>query len=528
LLLQAREVPCRSRRVSADPALCSVAARARALIVMPRTDANARPARAARKPLRFAEEEKYATEIPPWVLRQRAGRKQADDDDSAQSGEMTGEEFVAQEKQAAEDAGMSRQREKAPVYDRDAARPEKVKLPPGWTASKPDEVEKYFENLTRDETFEIARLHCYAYFSGGGIPMMGKDATKKWKLDHGLVVGPWHKHGFPGMCNSEALGKQRFAKAAQESNVQRSSDAAFDRLGDLGLPKEGLSHGASYQALVRDDMLTVAFLRGKPVPAGDNRATKVQEWLPLEVDVCVDCGRRRQLLRVEHAKGGEHDGERRKPPCKADNVGERAAFDAYADALYLIGEQATPAGYQGVLDVRLAYAGRPGASAEDKMLLAMGRRAAAEATVLEDREALSYGSSLRGRRVCNDLGPTLEDARAKFQKKEDARMAVERRKKREWDEKAAERAALPPVKVGMRVVVIDEKSRYHGSSGVVQGFRGHVHIAVLLAGDASDRCFYRRALRIETPRKPSARKPAARKPAAKPAARKPSVRKSRK
>ena len=170
--------------------------------------------------------------------------------------------------------------------------------------------------------------------------------------------------------------------------------------------------------------------------------------------------------------------------------------------------------YADLCDLRTAYAGRPGASAEDKMLLAMGRRAAAEATVLEDREALSYGSSLRGRRVCNDLGPTLEEARAAFKEKEDARMAEERRKKREWDEKAAERAALPPVKVGMRVVVIDEKSRYHGSSGVVQGFRGPSNIAVKLGRDPSDRCFYRRQLRIETPRKPAA-KPSAKKPAKK-------------
>ncbi len=219
----------------------------------------------------------------------------------------------------------------------------------GWTPSSKKEVEEYLENLRYDELNEVMKLHFYAFFSGGsGFRGMGKDATKKWKLDHGLVVGPWHKHGFPGMCNSEALGKQRFAKAAQESNVQRSSDAAFDRLGDLGLPKEGLSHGASYQALVRDDMLTVAFLRGKPVPAGDNRATKVQEWLPLEVDICVDCGRRRELVRVEHANGGEHDGERRKPPCPEDNKGERANCDMAIHAAYEEGETLTEDGCEAV------------------------------------------------------------------------------------------------------------------------------------------------------------------------------------
>jgi hypothetical protein len=169
--------------------------------------------------------------------------------------------------------------------------------------------------------------------------------------------------------------------------------------------------------------------------------------------------------------------------------------------------------------VRLAYAQRPDASAEDTALLALAERLAADVMTEEEEEALGYASTLRCRRICNDYGPTLEEARAASQKKEAARLAAKR-------EKAAKAAALPRVTVGMRVVVIDEENRYHGRRGVVQGFRPAARsIAVRLARDDLDRCFYRRALRIETPPKPSARKPAARKPSAKPSARKPAARK---
>jgi len=178
------------------------------------------------------------------------------------------------------------------------------------------------------------------------------------------------------------------------------------------------------------------------------------------------------------------------------------------------------------------------------MFLAMGRRAAAEATVLEDREALRFGSSLRGRRVCNDLGPTLEQARAKYQEKEAARL--------ERDAAARARlAALPAVRCGTRVVVVDPDDGRDprmavqatmGARGVVRT-RGTGWFHVELDGASGTTTGYRRAeLAIDKSRKPAARKPAAkpaarkpsvrkpaaRKPAAKPAARKPSVRKSRK
>ena len=133
---------------------------------------------------------------------------------------------------------MSRQREKAPKYESDAARPKKVTLPPGWTPSSKKEAEAYLKNLNYDELTEVMKLHFYAFFSGGTFSWLGKDETIKLFRDNGLVVGPWHKHGFPGMCNSEALGKQRFANSWRESNEQRSSDATFDRLERLGLSKD--------------------------------------------------------------------------------------------------------------------------------------------------------------------------------------------------------------------------------------------------------------------------------------------------
>jgi hypothetical protein len=194
------------------------------------------------------------------------------------------------------------------------------------------------------ELNKIVRLHGYAFFSGGGVKTLGQATAKKWFLDNGLVVGPWHKPGFPGMCNSEALAQQRFANAWQESNAQRSSDATFDRLGRLGQPKDDKSHKASYSDLLGDDLLTAAFLRGEDVPKGDDRAKKMKEWLPLKDGVCVDCGRCRQLVRVEHANGGPDDGERREPPCPEDNKGERANCDMAIHAAYEEGETLTEDG----------------------------------------------------------------------------------------------------------------------------------------------------------------------------------------
>ena len=206
---------------------------------MRRTGANAWPARAPKAPRRFADEEKYATGQSPSairrLLRQQAEREQANDDDSVQPGVMTGTEFVAREKKAAEDAGMSRQREKAPKYESDAARPKKVTLPPGWTPSSKKEAEAYLKNLNYDELNEVMRLHFYAFFSGGGgFKGVGKDAAVEFIRAYGLVVGPWHKHGFPGMCNSEALGKRRQVKASQDNAQKRHDDATFGLLKKYG------------------------------------------------------------------------------------------------------------------------------------------------------------------------------------------------------------------------------------------------------------------------------------------------------
>ena len=498
---------------------------------MRRTGASARPARAPKEPLRFADEEQYTTEQPPSALRRTlrrmAERKQADGDDSAQSGAITGEKFVAREMRAAKDAGLSPQREKAPIHNRDA-RPKKVKLPPGWTASSPQEVEAYLKHLNNVELNKIVRLHGYAFFSGGCVQTVGQAAAKKWFLDHGLVVGPWHKEGFLGMCNSEALGKQRFANSWRESNEQRSSDATFDRLERLGLPKEDLSHKGQYDSLARDDLLTEAFLRGVDMPKGDDRRKKMKEWLPLKDDVCVDCGRRRTLVRVEHAKGGEHDGERRKPPCPGCNTGERADCDAAIDAAYEEGEtltkdacEAVPKShfttiprltgrflprYGGLLDLRIAYAQRPGASAEDTEVLALAERLAADVRAPEDQEALHYASTLRHRPIRNDYGPTYEEVRRAFQKKE-AAMREERNKSKAAAK--ARREDLPTFRAKMRVVV-----KTTGARGVVQcttSSGAWIHVA--RDGVPDTKAYRRSQLDIDTSRKPSARKPSARKPA---------------
>ncbi len=320
---------------------------------MRRTGANARPARAPKAPLRFADEEEYTTEQPPSALRRmlsrRAEREQANDDDSAQPGAITGEEFVKQEKEAAEAAGFAPQREKAPIYDRDAE-PKKVTLPHGWKPSSKKTVAKYLENLTSGELYQVTRLHYYAFFSGGthGFGQLGMDATIKFFRAYGLVVGPWHKPGFPGMCNSEALAKQRSQKGVQDNAEKMSDDATMARLARMGLPKGEQTHAASYADHVGDDLLTAAFLREKPMPKGKAAKRKVQEWLPLKDDVCVDCGRRRTLVRVEHANGGPDDGERREPPCPEDNKGERANCDMAIHAAYEEGETLTEDGCEAV------------------------------------------------------------------------------------------------------------------------------------------------------------------------------------
>jgi hypothetical protein len=318
---------------------------------MRRTDANTRPARAPKEPKRFADEEQYTTEQPPSALRRmlsrRAEREQADDDDSAQPGAITGEEFVAREKQAAEAAGISSKRADAPACVH-GARPKKVSLPPGWKPSSKKEAEAYLENLTHAELNEVMKLHHYAYFSKGGYYRMGKDGAVKFIRAYGLVVGPWHKAGFKGMCNSEALVKQQHALHLKAIAEKKNSDATFGRLAGLGLPKDEQTHDASYQAHVGDDLLVEAFNRGEAMPAGKDRPKKVKEWFPPTVATCIDCGRCRQLVRVEHANGGPDDGERREPPCIEDNRGERADCDVAIHAAYEEGETLTEDGCEAV------------------------------------------------------------------------------------------------------------------------------------------------------------------------------------
>ena len=314
---------------------------------MPRTDANARPARAAKEPLRFAAEAKYTTERKPSALCRAAESEQSDDDDSAPAMSISGATFVRRETEAAEAAGLAPRRADAPafVYGK---RPKKVKLPPGWKPSSPQEVEDYVKNLNSDELNKVMKLHHYAYFSKGAYKPMGKEAAKKWFKGYGLVVAPWHKQDFPGMCNSEALAQQRFAKARQEENDKRSEDATFERLEKLGQPKEKKSRPGSYNDLLGDDMVVEAFRREEAMPADRDRNRKVRAWFPTRVDVCVDCGRCRELVRVEHANGGPDDGKRRVPPCPEDNKGERADCDVAIHAAHMAGETLTEDGCEAV------------------------------------------------------------------------------------------------------------------------------------------------------------------------------------
>lgn len=186
--------------------------------------------------------------------------------------------------------------------------------------------------------------------------------------------------------------------------------------------------------------------------------------------------------------------------------------------------------------MRIAYAQRPSASAEDLAILAKAEALAADVMTAEDQEALDYASTLRCRRIGNDFGPTYEEVRRASQKKEAARLAA----RRERDAaSAAQRKTLPPIRAGGRVLVTATGERGVVRFTTVSG--AWIHVA--RDGVPDTKAYRRSQLDIDTSRKPSARKPSARKPtarkpaarkpaarktAAKPAARKPSVRKSRK
>ena len=178
---------------------------------------------------------------------------------------------------------------------------------------------------------------------------VGQATAKKWFLDRGLVVGPWHKEGFPGMCNSEKLMAGRKIQVCHDNNTTKSDDATMARLARMGLPKDEQTHDESYGNYKAEDLLTAAFLRGKPMPKGSReKQEKVAEWFPSKVGDCVDCGQRRLLVRVEHANGGPNDGERRESPCPEDNLGERADCDVAIHAAHMAGETLTEDGCEAV------------------------------------------------------------------------------------------------------------------------------------------------------------------------------------
>ena len=144
-------------------------------------------------------------------------------------------------------------------------------------------------------------------------------------------------------------------------------------------------------------------------------------------------------------------------------------------------------------------------------ILAKAEALAADAIAPEDQEALDYASTLRCRLICNDYGPTYEEARRAFEKKEAARLA----KQREW---LRAHRAQPRVsfRATMRVVVKET-----GARGVVERTAGSgIHIYVKLDGVPGAKHFRPKHLDIDKSRKPSARKPAAKKKPSKKKARK--------
>lgn len=182
--------------------------------------------------------------------------------------------------------------------------------------------------------------------------------------------------------------------------------------------------------------------------------------------------------------------------------------------------------------MRLAYARTDGASAADLAILAKAEALAAGAMAEEDQEALGYASTLRHRLIGNDFGPSLEEARRAFQKKEAARVAEDRKSRAGREAQLAKR---PPLRTKTRVIV--KGSGYRGV--VLRTTGGGAWIWVehenTSGGGTWEKAYRPLELDIDTSRKPaarklSARKPAARKPAAaarKPAAkRKPAARKS--
>ena len=245
---------------------------------------------------------------------------------------MTGRNSSPREKAAAQGRGHLQQRAKAPISiptegrESDAA----ARL----EASSPQEVEDYFENLSpRKETRPETPLLCVLLRLESSFEVGVRTPPSSSSKQYGLVVGPWHKQGFPGMCSSKELAKQRQVKASQKQREKQHDDATFGRLERLGLDK-GREEARRRTGLPGRRLAHGGLPARQAMPKGRRqKQEKLVEWFPTQVDVCVDC-RRRKLVRVEHANGGPDDGKRRVPPCPEDSKGARASCDVAIHAAY--------------------------------------------------------------------------------------------------------------------------------------------------------------------------------------------------
>ncbi len=403
----------------------------------------------------------------------------------------------------------------------------------GWKAATEEEWDKVFRfdrktgkcGLTSPQWNALKELHMRAYYASGNLSGDCRNVkdTIAMFVRNGLACLPWRQgRHFWGLKNSVKKARARLMKAGQDAAQQRHDNWIEHLIELMGeVPDADLSHDKSYVLEKAKAALREVAGRGIELPSTSKELRKLLGKIVGPSGVCPDCLVETLLVILEHAKDGPHAGRVRSRDCIVCNQSGRSFTDLLIAVAHALAETLTAEDHARVAELAIAHA-RPGqATREAKKRLAKAQRLAAAATVEADEKALAHVSTTRLHAAGAAGDDTYQARRAAAIEAEQARAAAERQRR---EAREARNAALPPIRKGARVVVIDEASRYCGRRGVVQGRRGDVHIGVLLAGDASDRCFYRRQLRIDASRKPAARKPSARKPAAK----KPSKKKARK
>ena len=398
----------------------------------------------------------------------------------------------------------------------------------GWKAGTRAEWDEVFRfdrktgecGLKNDDWMALKRLHMDAHYASGDVMRDCRNVkdTIEMFMKNGLACTPW-KQGrhFWGLKNSKKKAKARLMKAGQDAGQQRHDNWIEHLIELMGeVPDADLSHDKSYVLEQAKAALREVAGRGIELPSTSKELRKLLGKIVGPSGVCPDCLVETLLVILEHAKDGPHAGRVRSRDCIVCNQSGRSFTDVLIAAAHTLAETLTAADHADVAELAVAYA-RPGQATRDaKKRLARARRLAAAATVPEDERALAHVSTTRRLAADDAADDTYQARRAAAIEAEETRRAEINERTRAAK---AQVAALPPVKPGTRVVVIDEESRYCGRRGVVQGFRGAANIMVRLGRDTSDWRFYRRQLRIETPRKPAA-KPSAKKPSAKPAKKK--------